>query len=49
MCKLFIRLSSCPAEDAKCEEFDWDKERSELPEYNAAFGTLRTQKETERP
>lgn len=40
-CKLFIKLSSCPASDAKCEGLKWDGERSFLPEYNAAFGTLR--------
>jgi hypothetical protein len=40
-CKMYIKLCSCPAKDAKCEELDFGRERSELPEYNATFGTLR--------
>ena len=47
MCKMFIKLSACPAKDTKCEELYFDKERSELPEYNAAFGTLRMYEDEE--
>lgn len=30
MCKLFIKLSACPAKDAKCEEIDFGKEQMPL-------------------
>ena len=49
MCKLFIKLSACPAKDAKCEELDFGKERSWLPEFNPAFGTLRLYGDDENP